>query len=302
MKLNPTHKILKICTSQVLLQSGFQKSSFSSLTALSQILEQLLFKLCIKANEITNPLFFEKFYEEELINIIEICRGKGESILHVMNILPKNIDWKGRGGGVKIMKDEQDEKESIFDNFVYKFIDIDKNDSLENKRNGNMFIKLNWRETGDFLNDCDKLSEIRIEKSSKENLGLNDDEIIKKQKFTNEIIKTSEKNIQKIKNLEKNEKKYQNKHFSEILKNKKFLESNTNEFIEEKDSTNIYDDLVTKITRKEGWMNNEDYRLILENKKEKLLKCYTIEIVNLLDEMKCFCNKEIDKGKRENLN
>ncbi|KAM0688678.1 hypothetical protein COBT_000056 [Conglomerata obtusa] len=382
MKLSPCHKLLKICTSQVLLQCGFQKASPQSLIALTNVLEHLIHALCIRISQLPQNIAINELIRDEdgLMGVLNLCRGSGESILHVMNILPRDCNFARRGGGVKVMQAGDESVASMYDAGVYAFVnggfgsennilDISNKDMKEisskkflgdnncdnfvNERNINDNNKVRDNENSVkekdsydnnyFNNDNNKVTDNKNSTKEKDlcdyqinNTNTNKNsteteftEITHKNVDNNnqnriEIELTNSKcsnketsyNINEIENkkfvpqnkfIDKNHKtKKEDTKFLSQLENKNFFDEN--EFLklqeggwDESFEVNIYDEIISEITHKEGWMNIKDYKTLLENrsKENNKFNCYENKTnINFIDELKFYNKKEVDKGKK----
>ncbi|KAM0676716.1 hypothetical protein BDAP_002726 [Binucleata daphniae] len=315
MKLPPSHKLLKLCLTQSLLQSGFQKTSSSSLTTFTSVVEYLIFNLMLKIKE--NPaeisckiLLKNNDFSNDILQLIKLCKGTGDSVLHVMNIIPKNIDWRGKGGGIKVTKEggeihESMQDEFVYDDFVYDFIDNTHKYEMSDRKNEEII-------RNDATNCNDENTKCMQNIANAANIEGYNNQTIENQlneniNYTQNIVNH---NLVKAQSNEEKDNINENKKIDNINENKKIdkVDESTNQktCIENKTETQndfCLDNLVLSITNKKGWFNDKDYKLLLENKRKQqnYLNCYNTAFHNnLIDEFKFLSCKEICKIRRNN--
>lgn len=341
MKHLPSHKLLKFCVTQSLLQAGFQKSSSSSLNSFTNVIEYLIFNLLYNLKDIPRDTalkyLLKKYVSnndnvniDDIFQLLKVCKGSGESVLHVMNIIPKNIDWRGKGGGVKVIKESGEVLESVYDDYVYEFIEEksdeqrgieQKNDEMIGKDRGigqhdeKIVVEKHCMRYAEKSENCIDNNYNNIEKGTEqffidENGSCKNDE----HKVFSEI-KSEQCKIMLYKNGSiicdsRNTLLYDEQDMNSNVQQSDRQQNSTSKdetgnVACESDRMFCLDNLIVAVTNKKGWVNEKDYKNLLSSKKmnQSFLNCYESKFeCNLIDEFKFLSCKEICKVQKKSKN
>lgn len=158
LKNSSYHKLLKLCITEALLSVGFQKANTSALQCFTDIIMQR----------------FQGYDIDSLVNFMDQNYiEKGESVLHKMNVLPRNLVYKARGGG--IFTDNYDEEvHEDADKDVVEFADYEEDVQKGNEEDVQEKIERNTEENEkDFEEDLEKNCKQNAEQNYKNNAEQN---------------------------------------------------------------------------------------------------------------------------------
>lgn len=143
----PHSHLLRLCVAEVLAAAGYQKSSKHALNILTDVTLLVISNLC---KEQEKGIFLQESTQHITHGdhtLFTKPRGPYESLLHKLNILPKGIDYKGKGGGVLHGEIYDEESfETNFDDFVYEFVRDSNTNDPKPLRNLNLKEEVNVKD------------------------------------------------------------------------------------------------------------------------------------------------------------
>lgn len=225
----PHSHLLRLCVAEVLASVGYQKSSKHSLNILTDVTYYIITNLCREYEKGTFDLRANQNITHGDLNLFYPTQNTHESLLHKLNILPKGIDYKGKGGGVLHGEIYDEESfDSHFSDFVYSFACNTETNSV------NMNVDINNTTNNSYTQEQPANRQSSIESSQEDGTTVCSPDILLEQL----IIETKEG----------------------------------------------------------GWMEISSYKKMLHEKKTKTLHVYENEHhCDIIDELRCFINREADK-------
>ncbi|EJW02928.1 hypothetical protein EDEG_02693 [Edhazardia aedis USNM 41457] len=341
------HKFLKLCISEILLITGYQRTTSSSISILADVGYHVLESLCNSIRSKDPKVMLKHLHSAFGAGAIDFSKmfTSGECTLKDLKILPKNYEFEVRDSNAvlsssdssKVLeKSSEDVNRKDFSQYLYDLVDSYLLDTLSESLESQIDDFLNQsKESGtdednnrgditviqsinnDDINDRKKrkYSDFQaVNNSSQSNIyNLTNDpdnnpmksEIMQNIPLCNNPVLRTCKNTEL--QIDHSPEQYQNdinnstKHINSYQKSIVYSTDAHIKLLEELTFTekNLHNELIVEINDSGGWMNDDDYILLLENNAHRIHNLSGYQPLHgseIIEEIKDFCFNDPDKS------